>query len=344
VLESQSKITTHILQNDNGVSVEVLNLGGIIKSIKVPNKQGEFEDIVLGFDNANDYLNTHPYFGAIVGRYANRIANGSFSIDNTKYTLVQNNGSNHLHGGTIGFDKVFWDVSPFKTGDGVGVTLEYLSKHMEEGYPGNLKVAVTYTLTHSNTLKVAYKATTDKKTVLNLTQHSYFNLSGDFSKTILDHELQINASHYLPLNQNQIPIGALENVKNTPFDFQTPKHIGKDIGAENAQLEIGKGYDHCWAFDSEGLKKVASVYHEKSGRQMDVYTDQPGMQLYTANFLNGTIPSKTGGTYDSRSGFCVETQQFPNAPNQKEFPSTLLHPNETFTSETWFHFDTKSNH
>ena len=341
VSENHSKITSHTLKNANGVRVEILNLGGIIKSIKTPNKHGVLEDVVLGFDTAADYLKPHPYFGAIAGRYANRIDNGTFTLDNKTYTLAQNNGSNHLHGGIVGFDKVFWDVSPFESEDGVGVRLHYLSEDMEEGYPGNLDVTVTYTLTHDNTLKVGYKATTDKKTILNLTQHSYFNLSGDFSNDILDHELQINASQYLPLNQNQIPVGTLEKVKNTPFDFQNPKPIGKDIAVENAQLEIGKGYDHCWVFDSKGLSKVARVYHAESGRLMEVYTDQPGMQLYTANFLDGTIPSKTGGFYKARSGFCLETQQFPNAPNQVEFPSTILNPNEIFTSETWFKFHVK---
>jgi aldose 1-epimerase len=334
-------ITTHKLENKNGLSIEVLNLGGIIKSIKTPDRNGVFEDIVLGFEDPNHYLGEHPYFGAIVGRFANRIAHGKFTLEGKEYSLAQNNGTNHLHGGLSGFDKAIWEVEPLKNEN--GIKLSYTSKDGEEGYPGKLSITVDYVLTDDNTLQVKYQAQTDKTTVINLTQHSYFNLSGDFSKQILDHELLLHADQYLPLDNTQIPEGNYQSVVGTPFDFSTPKTIGRDIEIKNKQLEIGNGYDHCWVINNPNneIVKAAEVYHPESGRTMDVYTDQPGMQLYTANFLDNTLPSKTGGTYGPRSGFCLETQHFPNTPNEPNFPTTILKPGETFTSETWFQFSVK---
>jgi aldose 1-epimerase len=335
------KITPHKLENKNGLSIEVLNLGGIIRSIKTPDRNGVFKDVVLGFEDYNHYLEEHPYFGAIVGRFANRIAHGKFTLEEKKYSLAQNNDTNHLHGGLSGFDKVFWEVKPLENQN--GIQLSYTSKDGEEGYPGKLSVTVTYELTADNTLKVKYQAQTDKTTVINLTQHSYFNLSGDFSKQILDHELLLHADQYLPLDNTQIPEGNYQSVVGTPFDFSTSKTIGRDIEIKNKQLEIGSGYDHCWVINNPNneIVKAAEVYHPESGRTMDVYTDQPGMQLYTANFLDNTLPSKTGGTYGPRSGFCVETQHFPNTPNEPSFPTTLLKPGEIFSSETWFQFSVK---
>jgi aldose 1-epimerase len=336
-------IKKYTLINRNGISVEILNLGGIISSIRTPDKKGDFKDIVLGFDNTELYLNDHPYFGSIIGRYANRIANGAFIIDGVKYSLATNNKLNHLHGGLIGFDKVFWDTQKFSSKDGEGIILNYFSKHLDQGYPGNLCVKVTYLLNNDNFLKVAYEATTDQKTIINLTQHSYFNLSGDFSQSILDHELMLDSDTFLSIDKNQIPTGYFNPVKNTPFDFKNSKKIGKDFdNDDNLQLKIGNGYDHCWILENKnGIEKVAQVYHSTSGRQINVYTDQPGIQLYTGNFLDNTLPSKSGGTYGPNSGFCLETQHYPDSPNQSKFPSTLLLPEQVFKTETWFEFTTK---
>ncbi len=339
--KTHKKIAIHKLVNENGISIDFQNLGGIISSIKTPDRNGKLSDIILGFEAPNQYLEEHPYFGAIVGRFANRIAHGKFTLEGKEYSLAQNNGTNHLHGGLSGFDKVFWEVEPLENENGIQIS--YTSKDGEEGYPGNLSITVDYVLTDDNTLKVKYQAHTDKTTVINLTQHSYFNLSGDFSNQILDHELLLNADQYLPLDDTQIPLGNYQSVVGTPFDFSTPKTIGKDIGAKDRQLKIGNGYDHCWVINNPNneIVKAAQVFHPDSGRTMDVYTDQPGMQLYTANFLDNTLPSKTGGTYGPRSGFCLETQHFPNAPNEPIFPTTILKPGDMFASETWFQFSVK---
>jgi len=336
-------IEQYKLENSNGVVVELLNLGGIITSIKTPDSSGKIADIALGFDDPKKYLESHPYFGAIIGRFGNRIAGGSFSLDNKDYQLAVNNGSNHLHGGIKGFDKVFWDAKSFSAINASRVVLHYLSKHMEEGYPGNLSINVTYTLTNDDILKVRYEASTDQKTIINLTQHSYFNLSGDFSSQILDHELMINADAFLAVDENQIPTGAHTAVAQTPFDFSSFKTIGKDFNAENKQLEIGNGYDHCFVINPSetAMVEAAVVQHPKSGRVMKVFTDQPGVQLYTGNFLDNTLTAKNVGTYGPQTGFCLETQHFPDAPNQPNFPTTTLNPGETFTSETWFQFSVK---
>lgn len=336
-------IEKYRLENSNGVVVELLNLGGIIMSIKTPDSNGKIADIALGFDDPKQYLDRHPYFGAIIGRFGNRIAGGSFSLDDKDYQLAINNGSNHLHGGIKGFDKVFWDAESFSVINASGVVLHYLSNHMEEGYPGNLSVSVTYTLTNDDILKVRYEASTDQKTIINLTQHSYFNLSGDFTAQIFDHELMLNADAFLAVDENQIPTGAYRAVAQTPFDFSSFKTMGKDFNAESKQLEIGNGYDHCFIINPSetAMVEAAVVHHPKSGRVMKVFTDQPGVQLYTGNFLDNTLTAKNGGTYGPQTGFCLETQHFPDAPNQSNFPTTVLNPGESFTSETWFQFSVK---
>lgn len=342
-LPSGEKITKYQLTNKHGMEVAIINYGGVITNLKVPDKNGVVEDVVLGFNSLEDYLIPPPYFGAIIGRYGNRIAGGKFAIDGEEYTLAQNDGKNHLHGGNKGFDKVVWEVKPIEKKDYLALQLSYTSKDMEEGYPGNLKTIVTYTLDNTNTLKVAYEATTDKKTVVNLTQHSYFNLSGDFSKTILDHQIMINADAFLPVDSSLIPTGEFKDVAGTPFDFRSPKVIGKEINTENKQLERGLGYDHCWVLNnqSQGQRLAATAYDPESGRLMEVYTDEPGIQFYTGNFLDGTLPAKGGGTYAKRTGFCLETQHYPDSPNQKEFPSVELKSGETYKTETSFKFSTK---
>ena len=342
-LNTGEEVQLFTLRNSQGMQVGILDFGGIITSLLAPDKNDQFEDVVLGFETLDDYETRNPYFGALVGRYANRIAGGKFSLDGKEYQLVQNNGNNHIHGGTKGFDKVIWEAKPIVYVDRVSLELSYTSKDMEEEYPGNLVCKVTYTLTENNELQVAYRATTDKKTIVNLTQHSYFNLSGDFSKTILDHELYIKAEKFVPVNKELIPTGKYEAVAGTPFDFNGPKKIGRDIEDSHEQIAIGNGYDHSWVlkdYDSK-MQLAARVTHPETGRVLEVHTTEPGMQLYTGNFLDGTLPAKGGGTYSKRSGFCLETQHHPDSPNQPAFPSVVLEPGETYRSETVFRFSSR---
>ena len=342
-------IERYTLKNEKGMEVSIMTYGGIITSLKVPNKDNKIEDVVLGFDSLSgytnpSYVNACPFFGALIGRYGNRIAKGEFSLDGTEYKLATNDGPNHLHGGVKGFDKVVWTASETKNDSiSASLVLSYLSKDMEEGYPGNLKTKVTYTLNNNNELQVVYEATTDKKTIVNLTQHSYFNLSGDFSKPILDHEITIDADTFVPVDATLISTGELEDVANTPFDFRTAKTIGKDIEDDNEQLKRGKGFDHCWVLNNqnEGMRFAALVYEPTSGRLLEVYTDEPGIQLYTGNFLDGTLPSKQGGTYGHRTGLCLETEHYPDSPNQKDFPSVVLNPGEKYETKTTFKFSVK---
>lgn len=337
------EVVQYTLKNTNGITITIITYGGIITSLKTPNKDGVSEDIVLGYNSLDDYIKSSPYFGAIIGRYGNRIAKGKFSLNGTTYTLATNDGQNHLHGGLKGFDKVVWSATEETAEHSASIKLSYTSKDMEEGYPGNLEVSVTYTLTSDNTLAIAYQATTDKTTVVNLTQHSYFNLSGDFSQPILDQELQINADTYIPVDETLIPTGKLEPVEGTPFDFRTMKAIGKDIAVANDQLKKGLGFDHCWVLNDQdkGMRYAAKAYDPKSGRVLEVTTDEPGIQFYSGNFLDGTLPSKNGGTYAQRSGFCLETQHYPDSPNQKDFPSTILEPGNVYNSKTTFKFYVK---
>lgn len=336
-------VELYTLRNNSGMEVDIITYGGRITSLKVPDKDGNMENVVLGFDNIKDYTSDNPFFGALIGRYGNRIAKGKFSLDGEEYTLAQNDGENHLHGGEKGFDKVVWKAEEESSNS---LKLTYISEDMEEGYPGRLETAVTYTLNKDNSLDVAYEATTDKKTVVNLTQHAYFNLSGDFDEKILDHEIKINADEFLPVDENLIPTGEIKDVAGTPFDFREPKTIAEDIDKEkdNEQLQRGQGYDHCWVLKEQGsgMRFAASAYHSESGRLLEVFTDEPGIQFYTGNFLDGTLPQPgNDGTYEKRTGFCLETQHYPNAPNQENFPSVILEPGEKYTSNTSFKFSVK---
>ena len=327
-----------ILSNNNGMEVRIITYGGIITSWMAPDKNGDYKDIVLGYNTLAEYEAETPYFGALIGRYGNRIAKGKFSLGNQEYTLAVNNGVNHLHGGLKGFDKVIWDAKTIVSDSTVSLELSYLSKDMEEGYPGNLETKVTYTLNNKDELSVNYEATTDKPTIVNLTQHSYFNLTADFNQDILGHELVINADSFLPVDNTLIPTGEFRDVTGTPFDFKTSKAIGIHIDNENIQLKNGLGYDHCWVLNDQntGVRFVASAYEPVSGRLLEVFSDEPGIQLYSGNFLDGTLPSKNNGVYQHRTGFCLETQHYPDSPNQKNFPSVRLNPGEKYNSKTVF--------
>jgi len=345
-IDDFDSIRLFTLTNGQGMTVKVTNYGAIVTSILVPDRQGKIADIALGYNHVEEYINAidRPYFGAIVGRYGNRIAQGKFSIDGEAYTLATNNNENHLHGGNIGFDKVVWDAKPLSSDRSSGVELTYLAKDGEEGYPGNLHATVRYQLAdNTNELTVFYHATTDKATPINLTQHTYFNLKGEGEGTILDHELLLNAKRYTPVDQGSIPTGELAPVANTPFDFTTPKAIGRDIGQEHQQLEYGLGYDHNFVLEGKdrAMKLAARVYEPTSGRVLEVRTTEPGVQFYCGNFLNGTLQGKSGKPYVYRGGFCLETQHFPDSPNQPEFPSTILRPGEQYNTKTVFRFSTR---
>ena len=336
-------VDQYILKNRNGMEISAINYGGIITSWKAKDRDGNYKDIVLGFNNLSEYESESPYFGAIIGRYGNRIAKGKFTLNDENYNLAVNNGENHLHGGIKGFDKVVWDTREVVDDSTASLVLSYVSDDMEEGYPGNLKVKVTYTLDNNDKLSVKYEAVTDKTTIINLTQHSYFNLSADFNKNILDHDILINADSFLPVDSTLIPTGEIRNVGYTPFDFRSPKNVGEEINNSNKQLMIGNGYDHCWVLNNQdkGLRFVASAYDSSTGRLLEVFSDQPGIQFYSGNFLDGSLKSKIGGTYDFRSGFCLETQHYPNSPNEMSFPSVTLNPGEKYETETIFKFSSK---
>ena len=338
-----NEVHQYILKNKKGMEISVINYGGIITSWKAKDRDGIYQDIVLGFDNIYDYETKNPYFGALIGRYGNRIAKGKFSIDDKNYNLATNNDVNHLHGGFKGFDKVLWDVDEILGDSSASLVLKYMSSDMEEGYPGNLNVKVIYTLNNNDELSVIYEADTDKTTIVNLTQHSYFNLSGDFNQDISNHDLKINADSFLPVDSTLIPTGEIRDVIETPFDFLQPKKVGRDIEINNEQINFGNGYDHCWVLNNygDGVRFVASAYDDSSGRLLEVYSDQPGIQFYSGNFLDGSLKSKYEGNYDFRSGFCLETQNFPNSPNENSFPSPLLKPGKKYLSETIFRFSIK---
>ncbi len=333
-------VDLYSLTNANGMKVSITTYGGIITSIIVPDKDGHMGDVVLGFDNLDDYMNKSPYFGCIVGRYGNRIAKGKFTLNGKTYTLAVNNGPNHLHGGIVGFDKVVWNAEEVRGGDYVGLKLSYLSKDGEEGYPGNLSVIVTYLLTNDNEIKIQYEATTDQPTLCNLTNHSYFNLADGGASTILDHELMIDADSITPIDETSIPTGEFMPVEGTPFDFRKPKKIGLDINDDDQQIRNGQGYDHNFVLNGKAgtLRLVARAVDPSTGRVLEVLTEEPGVQLYTGNFLDGSITGKGGIVYGYRHGFCLETQHYPDSPNHPNFPSTVLNPGEKYQTTTIYKF------
>lgn len=326
------------LTNANGVELRAMTYGGIIVSLKVPGRDGKLGDVVLGYDSLAGYLRASPYFGAIVGRYANRIAKGIFVLDGKTYQLAINNPPNALHGGLRGFDKVVWDGEAFSDARGTGVVFRHTSPDGDEGYPGTVTVQVSYTLTDSNDVVIDYEATTDKATPINLSQHSYFNLAG--SGSILGHELMIAADSFTPIDSTFIPTGAIAPVAGTPFDFRAPHAIGERIDADNEQLRFAGGYDHNFVLNhaGTGLALAARVSDSASGRVLEIRTDQPGIQFYSGNFLDGTITGKYGVVYAHRSGLALETQHFPDSPNHPDFPSTILEPGQQFRSRTLWHF------
>jgi len=337
---SDGPVDVYTIANSHGMEVRVTNYGGIIVLLRVPDKKGMPGDVVLGYDNLDGYLKNSPYFGAIVGRYGNRIANGKFTLDGVDYHLAKNNGPNSLHGGLKGFDKVIWHAEPFTNKEGSGLVLTYTSKEGEEGYPGNLKIKITYTVTDQNELQIDYEATTDKATPVNLTSHSYFNLAGEGNGDILKHELMLNADRFTPVDQTLIPTGELRPVKGTPLDFTKSTPIGARINDNYEQLLIGHGYDHNFVLNrkDEGLELAARVHEPNSGRVLEVYTTEPGVQLYTGNFLDGTITGKHGHVYNKHAALCLETQHFPDSPNHPNFPSTILRPGQTYHSRTVYKF------
>jgi aldose 1-epimerase len=332
------QVDIYTLTNSNGLEARIMSYGGVVVSLRVPDRQGRLGDIVLGYDQLDGYLKKGAYFGALIGRYGNRIGSGRFSLDGHEYRLAQNNGENHLHGGLTGFDKVVWTPAEVPASDGVSLKLTYLSRDGEEGYPGNLSVTVVYTLTNKNELKISYSATTDKSTVVNLTNHSFFNLAGTGSN--LAHEVMINADRFTPVDKGLIPTGEVRSIKGTPMDFTGPVAIGARIDQDYEQLTFAGGYDHNYVLnkrDSE-LSLAARVSEPGTGRVMEVYTTEPGMQFYSGNFLDGSITGKGGQVYQRRSAFCLETQHFPDSPNKPGFPSTVLKPGQHYSSTTIYKF------
>jgi len=335
------QVDLYFLKNKKGAEAVITNFGAKIIALLVPDKNGCLTDVVLGKSNIDDCMNSQePYFGAVCGRIAGRIAKGFFHLEGEDYHLAINNGPNHLHGGIKGFNAVVWDARQI---DSHSLELTYLSADGEEGYPGNLSIKVTYTLADDNTLKISYEATTDRTTILNPTNHSYFNLSGEGDPYVGDTELVINANYYLPTDANAIPLGLPEAVEETPFDFRKPHAIGERIDMEHTQLIFGNGYDHAFILHrkEEGLSLCAKAFSPKTGIEMDVYTTEPGVVLYTGNYLDGSFVAKNGHRYPRRSAFCLETQHFPDSIHNPEYPSTVLKPDKTFRSETVFKFGVK---
>ena len=341
-------VSLYTLKNAHGMEAKVLDYGGIIVSLRVPDRNGRLDDVVLGFDSLGDYERGSPYFGAIIGRYGNRIARGRFTLDGRTYTLATNNGPNHLHGGVRGFDKVIWSVTPFQRSDSVGLVMNYTSPDGEEGYPGTLRATVTYTLTDKNEFIFDYQATTDRPTPVNLTQHSYFNLAGDGKGDILGHVVTLNADRFTPVDSTLIPTGEMKSVAGTPFDFRTSTAIGARIDRNDEQLRYGRGYDHNFVLNKGGrggkggiegdVTLAAHVYEPTTGRVMEISTTEPGLQFYSGNFLDSTLRGKQGVVYGHRSGFAMETQHFPDSPNKPAFPSTILRPGEEYRSRTIYRF------
>lgn len=331
----------YTLTNGNGAVAEIADYGGIVVSLEMPDRDGALDDVVLGFASLEEYIAKSPYFGCIVGRYGNRIGKSAFKLDGKTYSLTVNDGPNHLHGGAVGFDKVLWDATAEDTADGPSLVLTHTSPDGDEGYPGALTAKVVYTLTDENVLRIEMTATTDQPTIVNLTHHSYFNLAGAGKGTILDHEVLIDADYITAVNETLIPTGELMPVVNTPFDFRIPHAIGARIDNDHEQLRIGGGYDHNYVLNKrgeDGLTGAARVTESTSGRIMDVYTTDPGVQFYTGNFLDGSITGKGGAVYPRRSGFCLEPQVFPDAPNHPDFPSAVLRPGEEYRHTIEYRF------
>jgi aldose 1-epimerase len=334
-------VELYTLRNAKGIEARICNYGGLVISLKVPDRNGNFADVTLGYDNLEDYLKNSPYFGALIGRYGNRIAKGKFTLNGKAYTLAVNNEANALHGGIKGFDKVVWQAKPMQTSAGPALELNYVSRNGEEGYPGTLTVKAVYTLTADNGLRLEYTATTDQDTVVNLTHHSYFNLAG--KGDILGHEVYLNADKYTPVDSTLIPTGELRPVQGTPFDFRKPTTIGARINQNDEQLKFGKGYDHNWVINktSGKLELMARVYEPTTGRVMEVWSTEPGLQFYSGNFLDGTIKGKGGRVYQFRNGFCMEPQHFPDSPNRPEFPSVVLKPGQVYQNTIIYRFSTR---
>jgi aldose 1-epimerase len=332
------QITLYTLTNSNGLKAKIMNYGAILVSLEVPDRKGKLADITLGFDSLEGYLKVHPYFGAIVGRYANRIGKAQFALNGVLYKLAANNNENHLHGGIKGFDKVVWKyVDSAADDEKTWLKMSYISEDEEEGYPGNLACTVTYSLTKDNELKINYEAETDKTTIVNLTNHAYFNLAGQGNGDILGHELMINADNYTPVDEGLIPTGEIRRVANSPMDFTSPMSIGSRIG------QVEGGYDHNYVLNSEGgtLALCAEVYEPTTGRVMTIRTTEPGVQLYTGNFLDGTLTGKSGKVYKKHYAFCLETQHFPDSPNKPSFPTVVLQPGQKYTSESVYKFSVR---
>lgn len=334
-----TEVDLYTLVNSSGMTLSIATYGGIIVTLKTPDRSGEIGDVVLGFDTLQEYLDDNPYFGAIIGRNGNRIAGGKFTLGDLEYSLALNDGNNHLHGGEQGFDKVVWKAKQLSSEINPGLELTYTSPDGDQGYPGKLFVKVTYTLTKDNVLSIVYEATADKDTIINLTHHSYFNLSSDGN--IHSHEIMINADYFTPITDEFIPNGEVREVTATPMDFRTPIAIGDRISEDYEQLHFGPGgYDHNWVLNTKGdiSLMAASVYDPESGRLIELYTTEPGVQFYSGNFLDDTITGKNGAVYLKGSGLCLETQHFPDSPNQNGFPSTVLKQGETYTSKTMYKF------
>jgi len=334
-------VDLYTLRNAKGVEARITNYGGIVVSLKVPDKQGTLGDVVLGYDTLAEYIKESPYFGCLVGRYGNRIAKGKFTLDGKEYQLAVNNGPNHLHGGIKGFDKVVWEARPIQNQPEPSLELNYLSQDGEEGFPGNLQVKAVYTLTNDNALRLDYTATTDKETVVNLTQHSYFNLAG--KGDVLGHEVMINAERFTPVDSDLIPTGELKPVQGTPFDFNQPTTISARINQDHEQLKFGNGYDHNWVINKPAgeLGLMARVHEPTSGRVLEVLCTEPGLQFYTGNFLDGKLKGKGGWVYQFRNGFCMEPQHYPDSPNQSSFPSVVLKPGQTYKNTIIYRFSVK---
>ena len=337
----------HTLENASGFHADITDYGGTVVRLCTPDRHGDLADVVLGFDSVEDYAAHSPYFGCIIGRFGNRIADGKFSLEGRRYQLAPNNSPGgipcHLHGGLKGFDKVLWRAERAHPADGPALRLHYFSPDGEEGYPGNLHVTVTYTVTHDNALRIEYAATTDRATPVNLTNHSYFNLAGEGSGQVLPHVLTLNAREYTPVNAGLIPVGTIAPVADTPFDFTAPHTIGERIALPNEQLRFAGGYDHNFVLQrgADGLVTAATVLEPKSGRILEVLTTEPGVQFYSGNFLDGTFGGKNGHVYPRRAGFCLETQHFPDSPNQPSFPSTILQPGVALRSTTLYRFSAR---